>query len=230
MMRPSDLVAAALPRLKHAETLLGPVDIVGITELSPCWRPLLQALAVHTPVRWIAGPRTVPFWLGDCKVKVERSARLDPAVSVISASTAYHEALEALRWARELVLLAGIDRGYQGFVPEMLRELNGNITRTRPELLADMNAVMTSVIVPEFMKRTQDMTDQAARIVASSMTDDELKETVTFLKTPGGKKYIEMQPQVMNGVVSSLDAWNRQLSVEMMVRVRAEMKKKGHDL
>ena len=103
-MRPSDLVAAALPRLKHAETLLGPVDIVGITELSPCWRPLLQALAVHTPVRWIAGPRTVPFWLGDCKVKVERSARLDPAVSVISASTAYHEALEALRWARELVV------------------------------------------------------------------------------------------------------------------------------
>ena len=71
---------------------------------------------------------------------------------------------------------------------------------------------------------------QAARIVASSMTDDELKETVTFLKTPGGKKYIEMQPQVMNGVVSSLDAWNRQLAVEMMVRVRAEMKKKGHDL
>ncbi len=132
--------------------------------------------------------------------------------------------------ARELVLLAGIDRGYQGFVPEMLRELNGNITRTRPELLADMNAVMTSVIVPEFMKRTQDMTDQAARIVASFMNDDELKETVTFLKTPGGKKYIDMQPQVMNGVVSSLDAWNRQLAVEMMNRVRAEMKKKGHDL
>jgi hypothetical protein len=132
--------------------------------------------------------------------------------------------------ARELVQLAGIDRGFQGFVPEMLRELNGNVTRTRPELLADMNVVMSSIIVPEFLKRTQEMTDQAARIVASSMSDDELKQTVLFLKTPAGKKYVDMQPQVMNGVVSSLDAWNRQLAVEMMDRVRAEMKKKGHDL
>ncbi|MDB5643197.1 MAG: hypothetical protein JWN07_2514 [Hyphomicrobiales bacterium] len=132
--------------------------------------------------------------------------------------------------ARELVQLAGIDRGFQGFVPEMLRELNGNLTRTRPELLADMNVVMNETIVPEFMKRTGEMTDQAARIVAASMTDDELKQTVVFLKTPAGKKYVDMQPQVMNGVISSLDAWNRQLAVEMMDRVRAEMKKKGHDL
>lgn len=132
--------------------------------------------------------------------------------------------------ARELVQLAGIDRGFQGFVPEMLRELNGNVTRTRPELIADMNKVMTEVIVPEFNKRTGEMTDQAARIVGSSMTDDELKQTVAFLKTPAGKKYVDMQPQVMNGVIQSLEAWNRQLAVEMMDRVRAEMKKKGHDL
>lgn len=132
--------------------------------------------------------------------------------------------------ARELVQLAGIDRGFQGFIPEMLREMNGNVTRTRPELLADMAKVMNEVIVPEFTRRTSEMTDQAARIVASSMTDDELKQTVIFLKTPAGKKYVDMQPQVMNGVIQSLDAWNRQLAVEMMARVRVEMKKKGHDL
>ena len=60
MMRPSDLVTAALERLDHAATLFGPIEIVGITELSPCWRPLLQALATRVPVRWIAGPRSVP--------------------------------------------------------------------------------------------------------------------------------------------------------------------------
>jgi hypothetical protein len=132
--------------------------------------------------------------------------------------------------ARELVQLAGIDRGFQGFVPEMLRELNGNITRTRPELLADMGKVMSDIITPEFMKRTNEMADQAARIVAGIMSDDDLKQTVAFLKTPAGKKYVDMQPQVMSAVIASLDAWNRQLAVEMMDRVRAEMKKKGHDL
>lgn len=56
MMRPADLVAAASLRLGHAKAVLGPVEIVGITELSPCWRPLLQALTAHTAVTWTAGP------------------------------------------------------------------------------------------------------------------------------------------------------------------------------
>jgi PD-(D/E)XK nuclease superfamily len=103
MMRPTDLVAAALPRLRHAPALFGPIDIVGITELSPCWRPLLRALAESTPVRWIAGPRSVPPWLDGSAVTIHYSERQTPDVSVISASTAYHEAIEAVRWARALV-------------------------------------------------------------------------------------------------------------------------------
>ena len=35
MMRPADLVAAGRVRLDHAATLFGPIEIVGITELSP---------------------------------------------------------------------------------------------------------------------------------------------------------------------------------------------------
>src|ERR1700722_2059247 len=41
MMRPADLVAAALARIDHAPASVGPVEIVGITELALCWRPLL---------------------------------------------------------------------------------------------------------------------------------------------------------------------------------------------
>jgi hypothetical protein len=63
MMRPVDIVAAATNRIGHAPAVLGPIEIVGLTELSPCWRPLLQALTTHIPVRWAAGPRTVPAWL-----------------------------------------------------------------------------------------------------------------------------------------------------------------------
>jgi hypothetical protein len=41
MMRPIDIVAAAITRIDHAPAVLGPMEIVGLTELSPCWRPLL---------------------------------------------------------------------------------------------------------------------------------------------------------------------------------------------
>ena len=62
MVNPADLVAVGLGRLNHAPALFGPIEIVGITELSPVWRPLLHALARHVPVRWNAGPRPVPDW------------------------------------------------------------------------------------------------------------------------------------------------------------------------
>jgi hypothetical protein len=109
MLRPVDLVDTALQRLDHAERLFGPVEIVGITELSPCWRPLLHALAKRVRVRWNAGPRSVPHWL-DGVIEIIRTETRAPTIVTVGAATAYHEAVEALRWARAL-LASGTDSG-----------------------------------------------------------------------------------------------------------------------
>lgn len=109
MMRPVDLVAAALQRLDHVAALFGPIEIVGITELSPCWRPLLHAIAQQVPVRWTAGPRSTPAWLDGAVIDVTRSDPRTPEIVTVSASTAYHEAIEALRWARQLVASGAAD-------------------------------------------------------------------------------------------------------------------------
>ncbi|MDE0050466.1 MAG: PD-(D/E)XK nuclease family protein [Rhodospirillales bacterium] len=109
MMRPADLVAAGVARLDHAATLFGPVEIVGITELSPVWRPLLHALAGRVPIRWIAGPRPVPDWLDGDAIQIAREKAQLPGVFAISAATAYHEAVEAMRWARQLLASGGAE-------------------------------------------------------------------------------------------------------------------------
>ena len=101
--RPGDLAKAALGRLGHAAALFGPIDIVGITELSPIWRPLLLGLAGQVPVSWTAGPRTVPEWLDDRSVRIVREEPQEPEIAVVSAASAYHEAVEAMRWARRLM-------------------------------------------------------------------------------------------------------------------------------
>jgi hypothetical protein len=103
MLRPVDIVAAASGRLAHAPSVLGSITIHGITELSPCWRPLLRMLAQHIEVTWTAGPRSVPSWLDGMGVTVVRSSRLAPSTNAVSAATAYHEAIEAMRWARSLL-------------------------------------------------------------------------------------------------------------------------------
>ena len=103
MRRPVKLAAMAQTRLQHAPAVLGEVEIVGISELSPCWRALLFDLAHVIPVRWIAGPRSVPAWLEGSEVEVCQSDPTAPTICSVSAANAYHEVIEALRWARELV-------------------------------------------------------------------------------------------------------------------------------
>ena len=79
------------------------MEIVGLSTLSPCWRPLLQALTAHIPVHWTAGPRAVPAWLEDTGVHVSRAPEEAPVISAVSAATSYHEAIEAMRWVRSLL-------------------------------------------------------------------------------------------------------------------------------
>ena len=121
-MRASELAKRALENAANAAALFGEIEILGITELSPTWRPLLQALAKHTPVRWNAGPRSVPEWLkglssgasgavrGATKntephhsIEISTTKPQVPAVTSVSAATTYHEAIEAVRWARRLL-------------------------------------------------------------------------------------------------------------------------------
>lgn len=103
MMRPVDIVAAATGRIAHAPAILGPMEITGLTELSPCWRPLLKALTAHIAVQWTAGPRRTPDWLEGCGVRVSHGPSESPAISAVSAATAYHETIEAMRWVRSLL-------------------------------------------------------------------------------------------------------------------------------
>lgn len=103
MMRPVDIVAAASNRIAHAPAVLGSMEIAGLTELSPCWRPLVKELAARIPVQWTAGPRFVPDWLHDSGVVVVQTKAEGPTVGSVSAATAYHEAIEAMRWARALL-------------------------------------------------------------------------------------------------------------------------------
>ena len=103
MKRPAELVALARARIRHAPSVLGPVDVHGHSEMSPCWRPLLAELAEVVPVVWDAGPRSVPDWLDTMGVTVRRSDAEKPKVDLFSCATPQHEVLEALRWARALI-------------------------------------------------------------------------------------------------------------------------------
>ena len=57
-----------------------------------------------------------------------------------------------------------------------------------------------------------------------------LLDTAAFFKSDAGQQYVKMQPLVIDKMMQNLDIWNRQMSEDLMSRVREEMRKKGHSL
>jgi hypothetical protein len=104
MKRPAELVKLAIGRLTHAAAVVGPLEIRGHSEMSPCWRPLLKALTELVPVTWIAGPRNVPAWLRQTRVKIVESAPTRPTTVSYSCAGQQHEVIEAFRWVRSLLV------------------------------------------------------------------------------------------------------------------------------
>jgi PD-(D/E)XK nuclease superfamily len=103
MKRPEQLVQLAMQRTGHAAKVIGPLEIHGHSEMSPCWRPLLRALAKVIPVTWVAGPRHIPAWLGEIGVKIATSAPTEFATLTYSCANQQHEVVEAFRWMRKLL-------------------------------------------------------------------------------------------------------------------------------
>src|SRR5208337_1975699 len=93
----------ALQHLRHAKTLFGAIRVLGRTEMSPIWRPLLAALKGVTEVQWVAGPRQVPAWVRSLGIAVVETAPERPEIQSESCASPRHEALEAMRWARALL-------------------------------------------------------------------------------------------------------------------------------
>jgi len=101
VLTPRDLRDAALARLDHAPTVLGAVELDHVVQVGPVWRPLLNALARKVQLAWRnPGAADIAWFAGG----VESDPRPTPAApQIVSCATPHAEAVEALRWMRELM-------------------------------------------------------------------------------------------------------------------------------
>ncbi len=62
------------------------------------------------------------------------------------------------------------------------------------------------------------------------MTEAELKDVAAFFKSPSGVKYVQTQPAILDDIVREIATWSQNLSEYILIRARAEMGKRGHQL
>ena len=135
----------------------------------------------------------------------------------------------AIDAANRLIADLGLKQSLDTVVPVLFGEFEKNVLATRPELKDPLHQTLVA-LVPEFSKGEVGVLADVAHVMASKMSEPELKEVLAFYEGPTGKKFVAAEPAFINELQVSGSQWRQKLSADLLVRVREELKKKGLDL
>ena len=135
----------------------------------------------------------------------------------------------AILIAKQIVQLKGVQQMMDPIARGVVEKVKNVIMQTNFMWAKDINEV-TAQMHKEFDGRSSEMVDTAARAYASHFTEPELKQILAFYQSPVGQKMIVEEPKAIEDSMHNAAEWADNLSVDVMNRMRAEMKKRGHDI
>jgi uncharacterized protein len=131
--------------------------------------------------------------------------------------------------AAELVTLKGAKGIYEPLVMGIVEKAKGMFLQTNPMLSKDLNEVAAKLRA-DLSPRSAELLSQTARLYASRFTEQELKDMLAFYKSPLGRKLLAEEPTIADENMRSMSSWADRLSEEVVSKMRAEMRKRGHDI
>jgi hypothetical protein len=135
----------------------------------------------------------------------------------------------AVSLAREILILKGASEMWDPIIPNTIARARNMFMQTNVNLAKDLGEV-AELLRAEYAPRTAELTNEVARSYAARFTEAELKELLAFYKSPLGRKAISEEPQVIDASAARMLEWGSKFSEEIINKMRAEMKKRGHDL
>src|ERR1700730_5318177 len=160
---------------------------------------------------------------------VARAAITGLVISAVTSLAQQRPSPAALAAANELVTIKGAKTLYEPLIVGVVEKAKGMFLQTNPMLGKDLNDVAAN-LRNEFAPRATEVMNATARLYADRFTEQELKDTVAFYKSALGRKLLSTEPAIADESVRAAAHWAEKLSEEIMSRMRAEMKKRGHEI
>ncbi len=133
----------------------------------------------------------------------------------------------AVTLATELLELKGGLSAYDLAIDGVVVHHKGILLQINPNLAKDINDV-EQLMRQEGAPRRLELHKEIALGYASVFTEQELKDMITFYKTPLGKKMIEQEPKAGEQATKLAQIWIDKYAETVIAKMRAEMKKRGH--
>jgi hypothetical protein len=131
--------------------------------------------------------------------------------------------------AKELIALKGGQQMFDNVVAGVVESVKNQFLPTNPQLskpLSDVAAQLRTELEP----KKGEIFTQVATAYARHFTENELKELLTFYRTPLGKKVLTEESNAVEDGFKRATEWQGAFSEQVLSKFRAEMKKKGYDL
>lgn len=135
----------------------------------------------------------------------------------------------ALAAAKEILALKHASAMYTNAVPGMVEKVKGTLISQNLNYQKDLTSV-APVVAQQFAGREQEIGDGMAQAYAREFTEQELKELVTFYKSPLGQKLINAEPKAIEQSMAFMNSWAQSFSEVVATAFRAEMKKRGKEM
>ena len=132
----------------------------------------------------------------------------------------------AIAAAKELLAMKHADQMYANAVPGVVERTKTELMQTNINYQKDLNEVAV-IVAQKLASRTAEVGEGMAKVYASQFTEQELKDLVTFYKTPLGQKLLTAEPRSIQLSMQYLNNWAQQFSEVVNGEFRAEMRKRG---
>ena len=135
----------------------------------------------------------------------------------------------AIAAANEILAMKNAGAMYASAVPNIVQQTKEALLQSNLNYQKDLNEVAV-IVAKTLAGREKEIGDGMAKIYANEFTEQELKDLVTFYKSPLGQKLLVNEPRAIQFSMSYMNQWGQIFAQTVNDQFRAEMKKRGKEI
>jgi hypothetical protein len=135
----------------------------------------------------------------------------------------------AIAAAKEILAMKNASAMYANAVPNLVEQTKNVLMQSNLNYQKDLNEVAI-IVAKNLAGREKEIGEGMAQVYANEFTEQELKDLVTFYKSPLGQKLLSSEPRAIQFSMSYMNQWAQTFAETINGQFRAEMKKRGKDI
>jgi len=135
----------------------------------------------------------------------------------------------AIAAAKEILAMKNASAMYANAVPNLVQQTKDQLMQSNLNYQKDLNEVAV-IVAQKLAGREKEIGEGMAQVYANEFTEQELKDLVTFYKSPLGQKLLASEPRAIQFSMSYMNQWAQQFAETVNGEFRAEMRKRGKQI